>query len=200
MGKPSNSASNAAERRQKEEDARITAGTQRVNAIFDGPERQQQYQDFLGAMRESYGRQLGEEKGKADLNNKFALARQGQYGGSVQRDRGVQLGKDYQKGLLEVERGSQESLSGIKSADQQSRNSLIGMIQSGLAGEQGASQAALQLQNNLQAGRATANVNRFGETFANFAGLYKNSKEQSEYRRGLKQGTSLYGQPAWGGT
>lgn len=198
MGGGGNSASNAAERRQDEEEARVAAGTSRVNSIFDGAGRQAQYNDFLTAMRQSYGRQLGDEKTKADLNNKFALARNGQYGGSVQKDRGVTLGKDYQKGLLEVERQSQSQLSGIKAADEDARNRLIGMIQSGLSGQEASTNAATLLQNNLQAGRTATNVNAFGDAFGTFTGLYKQSKEQAEYRRGLKQGTSLYGQPAWG--
>lgn len=199
MGGGSNSASKAAEQREKEAQARIQAGTSRVNQVFDSPERQAQYQQYLDAARGTYRKQLDEKKGDADRNLKFALARGGQTGGSVQIGQANELGKQYQTGLLDVERGAQGDVAGIRAADEDSRARLIGQVQGGLDQNTGAMNAATALQNNLQAGTAAMKTNAFGDAFGSFAKLYANSKEQAEYRRGLKQGVNLYGAPAAAG-
>lgn len=199
MGGGSNSASREAQQREREAQARVAAGTSRVNQVFDSPERQAQYQQYLDAARGTYRRQLDEKKGDADRQLKFALARGGQTGGSVQIGQAEELGNTYQKGLLEVERGAQENVAGIRAADEDARGRLISQVQGGLDANTAAINSATALRNNLQAGQSTVRTDAFGDAFNSFAKLYANSKEQAEYRRGLKQGVNLYGAPAAAG-
>lgn len=197
MGGGSDTASREATQREREERARVNSGISRINRLIDSPEREAGRQDFLRAVQGEFMRALNDSKENVDRENTFALARSGQIGGSLQRDVTVDSGKAYQEGILRAERGAQESVASLRSADEDTRSRLIGMVQSGADIGNASAAGATQLRNNLQAAQAGVRADQIGDVFATFTKLAQKSREQGEYRRGLQQGVNLYEPGPW---
>lgn len=199
MGGGSNSAQNAAAQMEAQRQAQIRATTRRINEAFSDPRREAAIQDFLGARRQLYELDLTKEKATADRNLKFAMAKSGQVGGSLNRDFGYDLGEAFQKGLIDVERNAQADAASLRDADQQARLTLTSMAQSGLDATTAQQNADSALRNNLLASRSQIQANTLGGLFSGFSDLYKRAKEDAEYRRGLQQTyTPMYMPGTWG--
>lgn len=186
-GGSSNSAQRAAERAEAERQARITASVGRINTAFDNPQRAQELGDYLGATRQFYMDDLNRQKGDTDRNLKFAMARNGQTGGSVSIDNARRVGEDYTRGVVEADRRAQSAVADLRSQDEQSRLGLIQMAQSGLDSTTASSRALSALQNNMQAGRSTATAQGMTDAFGSFANIYRRSQEDAARRRGEEQ-------------
>jgi hypothetical protein len=185
-GGSSNSSQRAAEQAERERQARISASVGRINSAYDNPARAAQIQDFLGATRQFYMDDLNRQKGDTDRNLKFAMARSGLSGGSVAIDNAKQVGKDYLRGVVEADRQAQSSAADLRAQDEQSRLNLISLAQQGMDATTANSRSLSALQNNLQAGRATATAQGIGSAFSGFADLYRRSQEEAARRRGEK--------------
>jgi hypothetical protein len=197
MGSSSNSAQRAA---QQAEDARIAAIRQtqsRVNQVFDSPQRQADIADAVSANRDLGLQGLDEDKSLQDRQLKFALARNGLVGGSTQIDQSAELGRQYNKGVLEVDRRSRAVGADIEASDQDARARLIQLATSGLDATTAASQAAAGLRTNLEAARSANNVSDIGAFGGTFAEFLNQSREASQRRRANQEtGFNLYGQQA----
>lgn len=201
MGGSSNRAQQEA---QRAEDARLAAirNTQsRVNQAFDAPGRQADIADAVAANRQLGTQTLDEAKAEQDRQLQFALARNGQVGGSTQIDQQSELGRQYTKGVLDVDRRARAVGSDIEAADQDARARLISLATSGLDATTAASQAAAGLRTNLEAARATSNVNDIGNVFGGtFADFLTRSRDSAERRRADQTtGFGLYPNPYGGG-
>ncbi len=185
-GGSSNSAQRAAEAAERERQAQIRTSVGRINEAFDNPNRQREIGDYLGATRQFYMNDLNRQKGETDRNLKFAMARSGQTGGKVAIDNAARVGQDYNRGVIESDRRAQAAAADLRAQDESSRLGLIQMAQSGLDATTGSSRALSALQNNLQAGRATATAQGLGDAFGTFANLFKRSQEAAAARRGEK--------------
>lgn len=191
---------NAAKEAQRAEDERrrvISATQGRINAVFDNPQRQADLADFVAALREQRTGELQEGKREADRNLRFALARGGQIGGSVQRDQNAELGKAYTRGLIDLERGIQGDRASIEAADQDARARLIQLATSGLDATTAANQASAALRSNLEAGRSASMAKGVGDAFGQFAEFAKQSREAQQRRQALYDANrNLYGPSA----
>ena len=78
-----NSALQAQQQADAAKQAQITAGTQAVDAAFNTPQREQDINAFQNATQGLLRQSLDKQQVQANLQNKFALARNGQIGGSV---------------------------------------------------------------------------------------------------------------------
>lgn len=191
----------AAKQAQANEEARqrqVAQSTAEINSIFDNPARTGQYDKLAKDTTQYYTGQLDEQKAKNDRQLRFALARNGQVGGSVQTDLGAQAGRDYLKGVLEAQRRGLGAGAALRSQDEQSRASLIAAAQGGLEATSAASQAASALQSNLQAARPTATANAFGDTFGDFATIYQKSQDAKALRDGQLYAYNTIYQPGFG--
>jgi len=198
MGGGGNSASKEAQQQADEQKAQIAQSQAAINALFNDPKRTAQY-DKLGADTTSYYTgEVNRQNQQAQRNLKFALARSGLSGGSQQAFDGQELGKDYQKGLLQASQQGQTAANNLRAADEQSRTQLIGLAQSGLDATQASSQGALSLQNNLLAGQGQANVNQLGDLFGNLGQVYSNSQQQDLAKKGFLFGYGQGYQPLFG--
>jgi len=183
MGSPSDKASKQAAAMERDRQAKINQSVGSINQVFSNPDRQKQLDDFAAATRAFYTNDLNRQKGDVDRQSKFALARAGQTGGSLQRDTGTEIGENYNRGLVDAERLSQSAVSDLRQADEAAKNNLLAMAFSGLDSTTAAAQGNLSLQNNLLAGRSSQKANMLGDVFGNFADLYKRSREQADARR-----------------
>lgn len=188
-------------RMEQERQAAIKSGIGAVNAAFDTPERQKQYGDYLAAQRKLYFDQLANQQQDAQRQNKFALARSGMVGSREQVDRGADLGKAYQKGVVEAERAAQSNLVGLQSADEGTRQSLIQLVQSGADATTASSSALRSMQSNLAGASASAKVDALGNVFGDFSDLYKRSRDRADERSAIQYLDQLYNTGSrWGYT
>lgn len=183
MSSPSNNAAKEANRQEQQRQAAITQSVGAINNVFNDPAREGQINDFYDATRQFYTDDLNRQKANTDRNLKFAMARNGQTGGSVAVDASRRVGEDYTKGVLDVDRRAQGAAADLRTQDEQTRLNLIAMAQSGLDATNGASQGVAALRNNLASAQANATAQGLGDAFSQFADLYRKSQESAEARR-----------------
>lgn len=197
LGIISKSSAETAEQRaarlEAERQENIRRGSAEVERIYGSPERQQQYEDFYGATRDLGMADLNKQKTVADRQAKFGLARGGLTGGSRAVDLGSQLGREYTDGLLTVDQRALAAKADLMGADQQSKNNLLALVQSGLDLTTAQQNAASGAAANLQAGEATRLAGGLGEIFGTAGDFYKKSEEE-RIRRQAEQnyGQSMY--------
>lgn len=181
---------------EAERQAKTDATRGVINRSFDSPQRQRQYADYATAMREYMGGELVRKKRDAARNLKFALAKAGQIGGSQQVAGETQLGNEFQRGALENERRVQGSVAQLKGADEQSRNSLLALADSGLDLTSATRRSQSMLANNMGNANLSALQTGLGDVFADTAAVYKSINERAAQRRGFGYKTNrqeLYG-------
>jgi len=112
-------AKKAEEKRQKE----IERNNNRINKQFD--KREGDYEryadDLYNYNRDSYDKSAEE----ARRQTKFATARTGNVGGSVDADTQGALESMYQEGLMNLRSGSQDAANSVRAQDNQQRNALL---------------------------------------------------------------------------
>lgn len=195
-----NKASDAAAAAEKERQAAIAATQGRVNAVFDSPARQAEIERAIAAQRDLNTGELNREKNRVDRQLKFAMARNGQIGGSTQIDQGREFAEASARGLLGVERGAQQYGASIRSADQDARARLIALATSGLDATTGAQQAAEAMRVNIAAGSQDRAAGGVADTFAGFSDLIKRSRHMADIREAdSRNGVNYYGRMNYGG-
>lgn len=168
--------------------------TDRINSIYDAPERQAQYNDFVNAVREKYLGDASKQKAIADRETKFATARSGLTGGSRDVDAKRQLGEEYTQGILQAENRAQSALGDLKAQDNSSRMNLIQMAQSGLDAGTAATRAMANVKAGTAGALADSTTQGLGDIFANSAGIYRKQQEAAAMRAGRTAPLgSLYG-------
>jgi len=200
MGRSSSRAQREAEAQERQRQEAIRSGTERVRSAFSAPARQAEIGDFVNATRSLLTGELNRQQAQAVRGNRFALARSGQMGGSLQADRSRQLGEAYGRGLLDVERRAQGAGADLRAADEEAQARLIGLVQGGLDATTAATQAAQSMRSSLAAGRAGRNVSDLGNAFGGFADYFQQSRDAAARRRADRQfsPTGFY-MPMFGG-
>lgn len=196
-----NKASEEAQRAEEARLAQIKATQGRINDVFDGPARAADIANFVSATRDFYTTDLNRQKADTDRQLRFALARNGQIGGSTQVDQSKEFGRTYARGLLDVERKAQGAGAGIEAADQDARARLLSLATTGLDATTGAQQAAAALRTNLQAGAGERSMGALGDAFANFKDFIDRSRESADRRRANTESgfyRSIYGNAGGG--
>lgn len=192
--KDAKKAKNAAEAAEMERQANIKAGIAGVNSAFDSPTRQKQYGDFVTALRDQYQGELGRQRSVNERNLKFSLARGGLTGGSADRDSRVQLGEEFTKGMIGAEDRAQSQLGELKSQDENARNNLISMVQTGLDATTASQRANSTMNTNLASNRSRAMVDDLGDLFSRTKDVYTKQQEAAGFRAGQRAPIgSLYG-------
>lgn len=192
-GGGSSRSADEANRQEQQRQAAIRGTQARVNQVFDSPQRGADISDFVGAMRDYYQQDLDRQKVDTDRQLRFAMARGGLLGGSVNVDTQKQFGEQYGRGLLDVERRAQGAGAELEAADQDARARLISLATSGLDATTAASQAAAAMRTNLAAGKSQAQAQGLGDAFGQFSQFIKQSREAAEKRRGIDDAYGLGG-------
>ncbi len=191
------SGSNKAVKAQQEADAQkqqqIAQGTAAVNQVFDNPQRQADIGSFVGATKQLLRQNLDDQQTDARRNLKFALARNGQFGGQVDVDQNANLAESYNKGLLKVTQAANAAGERVRQSDEQSRQQLLGLVQSGLDQNSAAIQAGNLTRNNIGAESAAIDPNTISNVFGNLADYYTNSTTQKAYNDANRTTGALYG-------
>lgn len=194
MGAPSNRAARDAQRLEEQRLAQQTATQSRINQVFDNPQRMQEIAAFVGDVRALGMQDLDRHKGIADRQLKFAVARNGQVGGSTQVDRQRELGEGYQRGTLDVDRRAMGAGADLQAADEDARARLISLSTQGLDATTGAARSAAAMRVNAESARSASNWDGLNQFFSGASDFVRQSREAADRRRGLyASGFSPYG-------
>lgn len=167
---------------QAARDRRIQAATGQINSIFDSPSRTAQYGTLAKNTTDYYTGLLNKKHDIANRQLKFNLARHGQTGSSqAAYDSGI-AGQDYQRGLLKAGQYGQTAASHLRSADEQARQNLLALAQSGLGVTQSGAQANQMLQANLAAAEPASQAQSLGDIFGNLSQSYQDTQNAQMQR------------------
>lgn len=197
MSGGSNKAADKANKLEQERQSRIAQTQSAVNRVFDSPGRQAEIDDVVKATREFNTQDLNQQNADAQRQLKFALARSQVTGGSTQIDQQRRLGKDYQRGVLEVDRRARAAGADLQAADQDARARLIQLATSGLDATTAARQSAEALRTNLASQRASATAQGLGDIFVGVRPFVQNNRDDAQRRQAIYDaGRNLYGPSA----
>lgn len=191
----SNKAANEANRQEQARQARIARNVSAVDAAFGSSTRAAEIADFLAATRQNYQLDLDRQRGEANRQTRFALARNGTSGGSADVDSNRLLSEQYQEGVIEADRRAQAAAAGIQSADEAARQNLVALATSGANVSNAAQRAASAFSTNIANARQDATQSGLNDLFSQFANIYKTSNETAERRRAARDYGTLYGNP-----
>lgn len=198
MSGGSNKAAQQAQANQDAKDAQVKASTAQINSIFDNPARTAQYGQLAKDTTGYYTQGLDQQNAINNRQMKFAQARNGQIGSSVQTDQTAAAGKDYLKGVLQATREGQQASARLMSSDEMSRANLIAQAQGGLDATSAATNSAEAMKANL-AGASSANTaDALGNVFGDFSSLYQRSQDSAALRQGQMYGYGAIYQPGFG--
>lgn len=178
-------ARNEAKAAEAERSARITRNVNDINSAFGG--REVQYADLGSALRERFGEALAKQRGDAQRQMRFSIARSGLTGGSAQRDAATRLNDEAREGALKVEQAAQRGVADLRGQDEQARLQLIGLAQSGNDIGNAAAQSASMLRANLGNARAVDATQGLGDVFGATAQVNRNMQDAAARRRGLNE-------------
>jgi len=151
-----------------------------INSIFSNPARQQQYAALGKNTTDYYLKQLNQQRDRANRQLKFGLAEHGMTGGSQAAFDTGMAGKDYQQGLLTAANRGQSASASLRAQDQQARNNLLSMAQSGMDLGTASQRANEMMLNNYASTAANARVNALGNVFGNLSDQYMNYQNAQE--------------------
>lgn len=193
-GSPDNSAAKAAQQQETQRQATIAGTQSRINQVFDNPRRQRDISDFVSAVRDRAMQDLNRQQGDASRELRFALARGGQIGGSVNIDQSRRLADEYNRGLIAVENRALGAGAQVEAADQDARARLIQLATSGLDATTGAQQAAAAMRSSIGSAQADAYGQQLGDQFAAVGNFVKQRRDESTRRQAVRDAqTNLYG-------
>lgn len=175
----SNKAQRQAQAAEAQRQRDVTNTQAAVERVYNDPRREAGVADLINATRSFLQRDLDQKHGDAGKQLKFAMARTGKTGGSVDVDKHKRLGQDYLKAGLDVERRSQSAGTQLRQADQQSKMQLFSMAQAGLDMTTAARQAGEMMRSNLANARSDALQSGMGDLFSGLGETYKRSREQA---------------------
>lgn len=198
MSGGSDKAAKQAQANQDQRDAGIQSATAQINQIFDNPARTGQYAKLGADTTAYYTSDLDKQKAINDRQMRFALARNGQTGSSVQTDQTALSGQDYLKGVLQAQQQGMKASAGLQSQDESSRANLIAQAQGGLNATAAAQNSAGALKANLAGASAGNTTDALGDVFGSFADIYKRSQDAAALRSGQLNGYGAMYQPGFG--
>ena len=131
---------------------------------------------------------LDDARDQAERSLRFQLARQGQFGGSLDIDQNSELSKGYNNGLLDVRNMADAARHDAMARDDQTRIDLINRINAGMDEGSAIASANSQMQSNINQARDNALSQSMGDAFGNVALL----KRQWDMQQGMNEIKNLY--------
>lgn len=187
------SAARDAQLAEEQRQGRIGRNVRDIESAYGG--REGQYTNFMDALRANYQRDLGTRQAQAGRALKFSLASRGLTKGSADRDETAQFRREASEGSLNAERAVQRAGSDLRLQDEQTKQGLIGIAQSGNDIGNAATQAASALRANIQGASNQNTAQGLGDMFTNTFDTYRRAQDARAYRRGLG---SVYAAPVGG--
>lgn len=165
---------------EKERQRRVQEATNAINNIFNNANRGALYSKQRDAVYRLNSDEVNRQAAEAERDNRFALARNGLLGGSVDVDSNAELQRRTNKGLLSASGIADDAAARLRGADEATKQNLLSMAQQGLNGADVGSMATAQLQNNLNQRASDQTIAQVGNLFGDLANayLYSNAAKQ----------------------
>ena len=122
---------------------------------------------------------------EAERANRFALARNGLLGGSVNIDANEELNRRTNEGLMQAQGLADDAAASLRSKDENTKQSLLSMANNGINAAQASQLATEGLKANLQNAAANEAVSQVGNLFGDMQNAYL-------YNQAVKQNANLY--------
>ena len=151
--------------------------------------REKLYDEQEQAVYDLNAKEVNDQYADAERANRFALARNGLLGGSADVDSNANLQEKTNEGLVQAKALGQQAASDLRTADEQSKQSLIAMAQSGI--DTGTAQQMAQAQLNANAQSALGQ--RGGATIGNLFDNLSQAYLTRQIMQAANNGYNLYG-------
>lgn len=166
--------------RQRRERAQLAIDA--INGVFDNAKRSDLYNSQRDAVYKLNSQEVERQAQDSERNNRFALARNGLLGGSVDIDSNAELNRRTNEGLSKAGGIADAAKSDLQAADENTRNNLVSMATSGTDATTAAQLAASGLKQNMDAAKSNAAVATVGSLFNDIqnAYLYQNLSKYAQ--------------------
>ena len=151
--------------------------------------REKLYDEQEQAVYDLNAKEVNDQYADAERANRFALARNGLLGGSADVESNANLQEKTNEGLVQAKALGQQAASDLRTADEQSKQSLIAMAQSGI--DTGTAQQMAQAQLNANAQSALGQ--RGGATIGNLFDNLSQAYLTRQIMQAANNGYNLYG-------
>ena len=134
--------------------------------------REKLYDEQEQAIYDLNAKEVNDQYADAERANRFALARNGLLGGSSDVESNANLQEKTNEGLVQAKALGQQAASDLRTADEQSKQSLIAMAQSGIDTGTAQQMAQAQLNANAQSALGQRGGATIGNLFDNLSQAY----------------------------
>ena len=151
--------------------------------------REKLYDEQEQAVYDLNAKEVNDQYADAERANRFGLARNGLLGGSSDVESNANLQEKTNEGLIQARALGQQAASDLRTADEQSKQSLIAMAQSGIDTGTAQQMAAAQLNANAQSALGRRGGATIGDLFDNLSQAYLTR----QIMQAANNGYNLYG-------
>lgn len=156
-------------------------------SVASGSERQKLYSKVAMDAKNLQLEDLNKEKGLAERDVNFDLARRGLYGGSREIDATRDIQDQFSKGLLTAENNAQGVANGLRQGDERTRVSLINNIRSGMGEADAASAAFNAMANNASEAEQNAKSQSIAGFFDSIRSAAQARNDANSYEQAFKK-------------
>lgn len=143
-----------------------------INNVFDQANRNALYRDHRNDVYNLNAKEVERQAQEMERANRFAMARNGLLGGSVDIDSNAEINRRTNEGLAKAGGIADAAMADLQNSDENARNNLVSMANAGTDATTAAQLAANNLQQNADAATADRAVASVGDLFGSMANAY----------------------------
>ncbi|MBC2768558.1 hypothetical protein [Pusillimonas minor] len=170
---------------EEDRQARQRAALEAINNVFNSANRDQLYQQQQEAVTQLNQQEVLRQQQDAERQNRFGLARAGLSGGSVDVDSNAEIGRIADEGIMKAVGIGQNAAADLRMQDERTRQSLIGMAQSGIDSGAAAQSALSGLSANAANAASAASGAQVGSLFGDLANAYMYNQQMQAFQQGM---------------
>lgn len=162
-------------------EGKLYSGTRMIK----GYNRQKLYDEQKQAVTELNQNEVNRQESLAERQNRFGLARAGLSGGSSDIESNAEIDRLRAEGLMKAVGIGQSAAADLRSQDERTRQSLIGMAQSGIDTGQVSQLALAGLDSNTAAAQSARQGATIGNVFSDLAQAYLFNQQQQAFQQAM---------------
>lgn len=157
---------------EQDRQRRAALAIEAINNVFDNANRDALYKDHRDAVYEMNTKEVERQAAEMERANRFAMARNGLLGGSVDVDSNAEINRRTNEGLSKAGGIADSAMADLQNADENARNNLVSMANAGTDATTAAQLAANNLKQNADSAAADKAVASVGDLFSTMANAY----------------------------
>lgn len=158
-----------------------------INKVFDGANREALYKSHRNDVYQMNTKEVERQAAEMERANRFAMARNGLLGGSVDIDSNAEINRRTNEGLSKAGGIADAAMADLQNSDENARNNLVSMANAGTDATTAAQLATNNLKQNADSAAADKAVATVGDLFSTMANAYL-FNDLSKYMTGASQG------------